>query len=286
MRQPKHLITPAEALRRIFLPSANGASRTYTTHPIPNRSTPRPQCLLSHPRPRPLPLRSQQHPRNVSTSKPTLHFRPFTKPRPTSTPTPPFGPKDSPPPRHPRDEEISASKVQMVLPAPTSQLSAPLPLTTVLSSRARDEKGRFTQFVQEVASARSPQRPYPVCKMMDKKAAREAEEAQRKAARANKATGPAGQKRVEVSWGVSDYDLGHRMVRLKGFLEKGCRVEVVFGSRRRGWMGRREVGGEEAERVLGKIRRAVGEVEGAWERGMQGEVGKEAVLSFEGKARR
>lgn len=193
-----------------------------------------------------------------------------------------YGPKDGPD-RRPRDEEIDAFKVCMVRPE-DGRLTEPQFLSEVLEARSRDEKGRPTQFVQEV-SPRSEERPYPVCKMYDKKAAREAEEAKRRASKATKMKWQS--KQLEVSWAVSDNDLGHRLARVKEFLEKGWRVEIVFGSKRKsGWGERKEVILEEAEKVLEKIRKAVGEVKGAQERQMQGMVGKEAILSFEGKAKK
>ena len=164
------------------------------------------------------------------------------------------------------------------------RLAEPQLLNEVLKARSLDEKGRPTQFVQEM-SPRSEERPYPICKMYDKKAAREAEEAKRRASKVTKMKWQS--KQLEVSWAVSDNDLGHRLARVKEFLEKGWRVEIVFGSKRKsGWMERKEASSEEAEKVLGKIRKAVGEVDGAQERQMQGVVGKEAILSFEGKVKK
>lgn len=191
-----------------------------------------------------------------------------------------FGPKDGRE-RHPRDEEITAYKIYMVRP-PNDGLTEPLLLSEVLAARERDEKGHPTQFVEEVAPA-GEERPYPVCKMIDKKAAREAEEAKRKANNKTKWQ----TKQLWVSWTVSDNDLGHRMARLKEWLGKGWRVEVVFGSKRKsGWGKRRVVSSEEADKVLEKIRNAVGEVEGAQERQMEGTVGEEAMMSFDGKAKK
>lgn len=191
-----------------------------------------------------------------------------------------FGPKDGPE-RRPRDEEIQAYKIYMVRPE-DGRLTEPQFLSAVLDRRERDDKGRYTQFIQEV-SPPSEECWYPVCKLFDKKAAREAEEAKRKAAKTLKMKMQS--KQLEVSWTVSDNDLGHRMARLKEFLEKGWKVDIVFGSKRKGWMWKREVSQEEANNVLGKIRRAVSEVVGAQEKQIQGEVGKEAVLSLEGKAK-
>lgn len=174
--------------------------------------------------------------------------------------------------------------VHMVRPS-DGRLAEPQFLSEVLSSRARDEKGKFTQFVQEV-SPPGPDRPYPVCRMFDKKAAREAEEARHKAAKAVKRANRQS-KQLDLSWTMSDNDLGHRMARLKEFLQKGWKVDIVFGSQRKsGWSRKREASEEEARGVVEKIRNTVGEVEGAQEKEMQGEVGKEAVLSFDGKAKK
>lgn len=281
MRPQLRLITPSEALRRVFLPSLPDAStRTYCSRPRPNRP-PTPQQCLSPSLPSILP---RQHPRfTSSSSSQKSNFKPFAPPPPTPAQ---FGSKRLHPDRRPRDDEISAYKVYLV--QPDTRLSEPLYLSDVLARRALDEKGRFTQFVQEVsAAAADEERPYPVCKLYDKKAVREAEEARRKTARAMKRTGAGKSKQLDLSWTMSDNDLGHRMAKLREFLEKGWRVEIVFGSQRRsGWTKKREASEEEARGVLEKIRKAVGEVEGAQEREMQGAVGKEAVLIFVGKAKK
>ena len=192
-----------------------------------------------------------------------------------------FGTKDGPK-RRPRDEEIKAFKVYIVRPG-DDRLPELRLLSQVLGDRERDEKGRPTQFIQEV-SPPSQERPHPICKLCDKKVEREAEEARRKTAKANKLKSQL--KQLEISWIVSDNDLGHRMARLKEFLEKGWRVEILFGVKRKGWKDKREASAEEANNVLEKIRKAVGEVEGAQEKQMQGKVGQVAILFFEGKVKK
>lgn len=187
------------------------------------------------------------------------------------------------PDRPPRDEEIKAYRIYLVNPE-TGKLSEPVSLLDVLNSRFKDEKGRPTQFLQEVAPAsRDEDRAYPICKMFYKKRAREVELAQRKTQKENKKQ----TKQLEISWTVSDNDLGHRLGRLKEFLEKGWKVEIVFGAMRKGWMGRRKATEDDVSRVLERINSAVGEVEGAKEwKPIQGQVGGQAMLSFEGKAKK
>ncbi len=187
------------------------------------------------------------------------------------------------PDRPPRDEEIRASKVYMVR-SSDQRLSEPIPTHEILESRERDDKGRPTQFLQEVAGLDVAEgRFYPICRMFDKKAARESELAKRKAGKVNKLV----MKQLQCSWTMSDNDLGHRLGRLKEFLEKGWRVEILFGTKRKGWMDKRRASAEEVTSVLSKIRAAVGEVDGAKEmRNMQGKEGGEAILSFEGKSKK
>jgi len=182
-----------------------------------------------------------------------------------------------------RDEEITALKVYMVRPS-DQRLSEPIPTYQVLESRERDEKGRPTQFLQEVAGLNVEQRRfYPICRMFDKKAAREHALAKRKEGKGKKFV----TKQLECSWTMSDNDLGHRSGRLKEFLEKGWRVEILFGTKRKGWMGRRAASAEEISSVLSKIRATVGEVDGAKElRKMQGKEGGEAMLTFEGNPKK
>lgn len=185
--------------------------------------------------------------------------------------------------RPPRDEEIRAMKVHIVRQS-DQRLSEPMLLDDVLESRARDEKGRLIEYLQEVGGPDiEGGRYYPVCKMFDKKAEREREIAKRKAGREKKFV----EKQLECSWAMSDNDLGHRLARLKEFLEKGWRVEILFGKKRKGWMAKRTATAEEVASVLSRIRTAVHEVEGAAELGeMQGKPGEEAKLSFEGKIKK
>lgn len=187
------------------------------------------------------------------------------------------------PDRAPRDEEIKAFKVHVVHPE-TQRLSGPHILTDVLDERQKDEKCRPTQYLQQVAPAdheADPPRYHPIVKLFDKKLEREREAERRKAGKEKKQQ----TKQLEVSWTIGDSDLGHRLGRLKEFLEKGWKVELLFGVKRKGWNQKRDPTSEEIVKVLEKIREAVKGIEGAKEwRDMQGKEGAEAVLFFDGKA--
>ena len=267
MGHSSHLITIAEALQRVFLPSFNPlktkAPFSRLTSTFNNL-----QCLQLSP---PISVHPTQC-RHASISRMGGSIV-NSHGRHGAHGDKDFGPR---PDRPLRDEEIKAWKIHMV--ASDGKLTDLQILTEVLSRRECDSKGRPTQFLQEVAPA-TLDRPNPICRMYEKKASREIEEAKRKATKTTKMQ----TKQLEVSWAMSDNDLGHRLARLKEFLEKGWRVEVVFGSKRKGWMNKRAASAEEAANVLERIKGAVGEVEGANEwRGMQGKIGGEGKLSFEG----
>ncbi|KAM0805000.1 hypothetical protein BDR22DRAFT_969251 [Usnea florida] len=186
----------------------------------------------------------------------------------------------------PRDRQIGSRLIYLVDPS-DQRLSTPQSLGALLSTLPLDTHNQPTQYIQQVAPP-TPTHPYPICRVVDKAAARAAEDAVRKKEKEKaREKAKVQEKTLEVGWSVSDNDLGHRMVRLREWLGKGWRVEVVFGSKRKsGWGRKRAVSVEEAEGLVEKIRGVVGEVEGAREqRAMEGRVGEEAVLYFEGKAK-
>jgi translation initiation factor IF-3 len=118
----------------------------------------------------------------------------------------------------------------------------------------------------------------PICKIMNKEAMRAAEKAKAKAGR-----GVVTTKTIELNWAIDGNDLTHRIAKLKGFLEKGYRVEVVLAPKKKG----RKATEEDAERVMGRIKGAVGEVRGAKEfKPMEGKLLGLTTLCFEGKVRK
>lgn len=111
----------------------------------------------------------------------------------------------------------------------------------------------------------------PICKILNKRAMRDAEKAKAKAARG---TG-AGTKTLELNWAIDRGDLGHRLDKMRKFLEKGLKVEIVLASKRKG----RQASPEEAQALLKRIREVVGEVPGVREtKPMEGSVLKVATL--------
>ncbi|RFU30095.1 hypothetical protein B7463_g6250, partial [Scytalidium lignicola] len=175
----------------------------------------------------------------------------------------------APPPvrRLPRDDEIKARMIRVV--GEDGRLKEPQQTFEVLDSLDRNLESLV---VVDPGGNGSP----PICKIINKKAARQAE----KARKAVKNPG-AVVKTIELNWAIDMNDLGHRLNKMKEFLSKGNKVELVLASKRKG----RKASPEEADVVLGKIRTAISEVEGAKEsKEMEGKILGHATLFIQGKA--
>ena len=266
MRHSHHLITTSEALQRVFLPSFQPTAifSFRSTGKCPHHLQ---QSYYSTHRSK-LPLIQPLHVRPSSTAHTAAHLASLSQ---SNLPRQNLD-------RHPRDEEIKASKVCIV--GSDKRLSDPIPTYDALQLRQRDEKGRLLQYLQEVASANEEKgRYYPTCKLFDSKVVRETKEARRKSSKEDKVQ----RKQLEVSWHATDNDLSHRLRKLKEFLEKGWRVDLIFGRRGR----HREASQDNINRVSNRIKEVVKEVDGAREtKALKGIEGGPATLSYEGKAKK
>ncbi|PSS13150.1 hypothetical protein M430DRAFT_36283 [Amorphotheca resinae ATCC 22711] len=170
--------------------------------------------------------------------------------------------------RLPRDDQIKSWSVTLV--DENGKLSEPRQTSAVLDSIDRNKDSLV------VVAQGEPGTP-PICRIMNKKAMRDAEKAKAKAARGSSIT----TKTIELNWAIDKGDLWHRMDKMKQFLSKGFRVEIMLASKKKG----RQATVEEAEELLRKIKEAVGEVEGSKEtKPMEGKLLKAATLYLEGKA--
>lgn len=177
--------------------------------------------------------------------------------------------------RLPRDDEILAWSVSL---ATDSGLQDARSTADILASLDRK-----TQSLCVVVPG-EPGVP-PICKIMNKQAMREAERARHKAA---KTQGGVTQKTMELNWAIDGHDLEHRLGKLRGFLEKGWRVEIVVAGKKKG----RKASEEEGESVLKKIRGVLNEVGGKEIKPMEmkkvgdGKLLGQATLYTEGKIRK
>ena len=267
MRHSNGLVTTTEALRRVFFPTLQPSRIGYLA------SLPKSTHRTSHCLHQPCPAQQRCYASNRTTSN-------YTAPRRSSGLEDDRDLRDKRLNRPPRDEEIRAYRVVLV---EDGKLSQPMSLLDALNSREKDERGRPTQSLQEVAPAnRDEERPYPICKMFDRRNEREIEMAKQKEKKESKKQG----KQLEINWTINDNDLGHRLGKLREFLEKGLKVEVMFGVKRKGWRQRRQASEDDTRTLVEKIKSTTEAVEGAREwKPMSGKLGGQMVLYLEGKAK-
>jgi translation initiation factor IF-3 len=122
--------------------------------------------------------------------------------------------------RLPRDDEIKSWSVTLV--GEDGKLQEPRSTAAILESIDRKKDSLVVVVPGE------PGVP-PICKIMNKQAMREAEKAKAKSAK-----GVVTEKTIELNWAIDGNDLSHRLVKMKGFLDKGNRVEIVMGAKKRG----------------------------------------------------
>lgn len=86
-------------------------------------------------------------------------------------------------------------------------------------------------------------------------------------------------KTIELNWAIEQGDLSHRMDRLREFLGKGYKVEVLLAKKRKG----RVATPEEGQALVSKIKEVI--TEGGWkeQKAQEGELGKQVTIFAEGK---
>ena len=86
-------------------------------------------------------------------------------------------------------------------------------------------------------------------------------------------------KGLEMNWAIERGDLGHRLSRLREWLGRGWRVEVVLAKKRKG----RLATVEEAEALVGSVRGVLKECGGRENKPAEGKVGGVMTIYCEGK---
>ena len=179
-----------------------------------------------------------------------------------------------------RDEEIECWKAH--LRNPDGKLSEPILLDVILKMRHRDERGKFLDFVEELA-AEGDGRAYPVVALTNLKVAKERESAKKKAQKDNKFD----EKQVEMSWSIGSHDLSIRLGRMQEFLKKGAKVDVVLGSERlKGWARKKPVSIAEAEDLVLAVKDAASKVPGAKYLEAEGYYLKKYIMLFQGPSKK
>ncbi|KAK4669685.1 uncharacterized protein QC763_205130 [Podospora pseudopauciseta] len=126
-------------------------------------------------------------------------------------------------------------------------------------------------------------RPFPICRIIlqgdeQKKAYTQMKAEKKKLQNGVKVV----TKEVEMNWAMAPHDLATKIRRLKGFLEKGYRVEVTMMHPKK--KSKRKANDEEAKQVFGEVIKVLEEVPGTTEyKSRQGQVGKTQLLFLQGK---
>ncbi|KOS16971.1 hypothetical protein ESCO_005880 [Escovopsis weberi] len=133
------------------------------------------------------------------------------------------------------------------------------------------------------SGGRPPPRPaqYALCKIVNKRAEYERQRALRERRRVAAASKPKT-KELEMTWAIGGGDLAVKMARLRGFLDRGMRVELTIGRKK----GGRRVPEDEAAGVLRAVREGMEASGGREGKPATGSVGGTMKLYLEGVVRR
>jgi translation initiation factor IF-3 len=175
--------------------------------------------------------------------------------------------------RPPQDHEITDPRI-MVLEHGTTE--GPLQTRYVLSKLEPDESLRMIQPYIPAGENRPPQ--YALCKIVNKREEYERQRQVKERKRADKAN-KAKLKEVEITWTIGENDLATKIRQMGAFLDKGYKVELAIGKKKRG----RDASTEEIKEVLAKVREGF-EAQGAKEtKPATGNPGATMKLYLEGK---
>jgi len=178
------------------------------------------------------------------------------------------------------DDQITASSIRLV--DGKGGLTPAQFRSRILSSY--DKRTHHLVLLQTQRVEQEPGQPptqLAICRLISKVDFVEQERAAERAARENAAIlARKNQTKVlELNWAIDKNDLSHRMVRLKEFLQKGMKVEVLLASKRR----KRKATEEEARNTLATVKETAREVDAREFRDMQGSVGGMVQLFYRGK---
>ena len=160
-----------------------------------------------------------------------------------------------------KDENIRSTFIQIA--NEEGRLNAPVRLANVLRTIERP-----ANFVLQVSPP--TEGAYPVCKVVNRVEAREAERARAKAAHALKVS----TKQVELNWAIDAHDLSHRLKQLSKFLGKGRKVEVILTRKQ----GKRPPTAQEVKHVMDSVLETVREADSLQVKPMEGEPGRHVTL--------
>lgn len=153
-------------------------------------------------------------------------------------------------------------------------LKGPLNTKFVLSKLQPEESLRMIQPYRPGTKEKAAE--YALCSIVDKKAEYERE---REAKEKKKGVVKVKSKEIEMSWSISGNDLQTKTRQLVAFVQKGLKVEVVLGKKKKG----KAVGKDDAVKVLATVREEIEKGGGRESKPSSGEVGEIVRLFVEKK---
>ncbi|RDL39430.1 uncharacterized protein BP5553_03770 [Venustampulla echinocandica] len=173
--------------------------------------------------------------------------------------------------RLPQNDEIKAFSVHLVNEDGTL---GELHRTRFLLDRL--VKGEALIMVAEAEAGRPP-----VCKIINRKEQAAADREKKKKAQATKDPSSTV-KNIELNWAIESNDLGHRMDRLKEFLGKGYKVDLLLQKKRKG----RPTTMEEAQELVNTVKQTVEDAGGREYKEMTGDLLRQVMLFTVGKVQK
>ncbi|EWY87346.1 translation initiation factor IF-3 [Fusarium oxysporum NRRL 32931] len=178
--------------------------------------------------------------------------------------------------RLPQDFEIKDPKI-MVL--DNGVFDGPLLTKNVLSRLPETDSLRMvTPYIPGDPKKDKPTQ-YAICKIVNKREEYERQRELTQRRRLSKQTTPKT-KEVEMSWAISEHDLGVKTQQLVGFLSKGMKVELILGFKKKGQ--KRRTSEDTAEEVYTKVNKLVEQLGSREYKPRDGEVGKTMRIYLEG----
>jgi translation initiation factor IF-3 len=157
---------------------------------------------------------------------------------------------------------------------PDNRLSPPEETKSVLR---RIDRARYdlVLIVPPKKEGKGPE--YPICVVVDRRAASEAARAKEKAEKEIKKANKSVLKELEINWAIAPHDLATKMKQLKKFLSKGYRVQLrLYNPKER---SKRRATPEEAKEVHKVVLRIIAEVPGTANfKPTTGAVGQELIM--------
>lgn len=180
--------------------------------------------------------------------------------------------------RMPRDHEITDPQIRVL---DNGSIEGPLATRFVLTKLDSSESLRMIEpYVPADAQAGTPAR-YALCKIVNKRDEYQQEKL-RKEQKKISGGGGTKTKEVEMSWTIGPHDLATKTRQIGGFLDKGFKVELVMGKKKRG----KQATPEEIKAVLDKIKEEVDVHGGRETRPQEGTVGATLRMYFEGPSKK